>query len=94
MFQSTLVSGAKTIHAISTVGIIVQVEAETFLSVLACTESPLVITFHRAGRFGKEHLYLTPYRGVYLYVEAKEALQLPVGNIEEIITSQMWIPRF
>jgi hypothetical protein len=54
----------------------------------------LVITFHEAGRFSKKPLYLSPYKGVCLYVEAKEALQLPVGNIEEIITSQMWIPRF
>ncbi len=93
MFRANAPAVAISLPAITSTGAIVQVEAKVFLDILARADHPLVVEYHKTGLLGSEHKYLTPYKGLYFYTEAKDPLVLP-KEIESIVAGQIWIPTF
>ncbi len=95
MQRSSAIAAANAFHALTSTGAIVQVESSIFIDILSriIEEHPLVITHRRNWAFGSDYRYLTCYKGLYFYVEAKESLLLPEG-VELIMADQMWIPKF
>ncbi|MHC4985388.1 MAG: hypothetical protein ACYTFO_04445 [Planctomycetota bacterium] len=77
-------------NAIKASGAIVHVEPDDFLTFLAKTERPLVVTAE-GGIFTKYYLYLTSYKGMFFYAKAKIPLSLP-ADTERINAKKIWIP--
>lgn len=93
MYRSTIATAVKSLQAIKSTGVIVQVSPSTMLEIVAKSDKPLIITSQNKSRlFGTDYLYLSPYRGIYLFVESKEPLEFS-EDIELIVASEMWIPR-
>ena len=71
MVRSPAIMAAKAYHALTAIGAIVQVDANVFMEILARVEHPLVVTHQRKWAFGSDYQYLTPYKGLYFYVELR-----------------------
>lgn len=83
-------AAAAIARAIKASGAIVQLEANDFIKILSRTEKPLVVTA-RGGFLNRRYRYLTNYKGLFFYCEAKEPVMLPV-NMELVTSKKIWIP--
>jgi len=81
---------AAVARAIKASGAIVQVEPDTFQTILNKAEKPLVI-FAPGGTFKKNFQYLMSYRELIFFTKAASPLMLS-GNVELIEAKQIWIP--
>ncbi len=77
-------------NAIKATGGIVKVDAETFGSILARSEKPVVVTAP-GGFLGRGYKYIMCYGGLYFYCTSKEEIQIP-GAAEIIRAKTIWIP--
>jgi len=77
-------------RAIKASGAIVQVEPAAFESILARTDSPLVVTAP-GGFLGSKHKYLTAYRGLLFYTITATPLRLD-SRCELIAAGKIWTP--
>ena len=68
MLRSPVTTAAKALHALSSTGAIVQVDASVFVDILTRTdEHPIVIMHSRKRAFGSDYQYLLHYKGLYFY---------------------------
>jgi hypothetical protein len=81
---------AAQVEAIKATGIIIEVEPDTFLSLLARITEPLVIRAD-SGMFVRRKRYLTSYKGLAFYTQSGEKLPLPM-NCEIVEARKIWIP--
>jgi hypothetical protein len=77
-------------RAIKASGAIVQIETESFLSILSRVDKPLVV-MAKGGIIKTNYQYLTAYKGLIFFTKSDTELMLP-GNIELIYSSKIWIP--
>lgn len=68
------------VNAIRSVGLMVQVEPETFLEVLGRTKDPLVL--HSVSGILGKHRYAVAHRGYVVWTKAKEPLAVAADIIE------------
>ncbi len=83
-------AAAAIAQAIKASGVIVQVEPEELLKILARTQSPLVVTAP-GGLLGRSHQYLTSYKGLAFFAKSAEPLHLP-SDAERVAARKIWIP--
>ena len=83
-------AAAAIAQAIKACGVIVRVEPQEFLAILARAEAPLVVTA-RGGLFSKNYQYLTSYKGLAFFAKSSDPLELP-ASVEVIRSSKIWIP--
>lgn len=82
---------AAVAQATKAMGPIVRVEPQEFVRLIGRLEQPTIVT-GMGGFWKKKNQYLTSYKGIFLYTESVEPLQL--GYRVEIIAAQnIWIPR-
>ena len=77
-------------NAIKASGVLVKVESSDFLTILAKSDTHLVITA-TGGIFRKNFQYLTSYKGFAFYTVSATQLMLP-GKTEIIHAKQIWMP--
>jgi hypothetical protein len=79
-------------NAIKASGAIVEVEPETFTTILSKERGnrPLVI-MSKAGVFKANYRYLTAHRGFIFTTKCSEPLMLP-GNVDLISAGKIWTP--
>ncbi|MEX2111595.1 MAG: hypothetical protein WD845_00330 [Pirellulales bacterium] len=87
-------AAAVIIQAVKASGVIVQVEPEAFLEIVARQDSPLVVCapgtfFHRLR--GIHCQYVTGYKGLAFYTRSAEHLSLP-ETTEVVLANTIWIP--
>ncbi|MCE5272185.1 hypothetical protein LLH00_12985 [bacterium] len=83
-------AAAAAARAIKASGAIVQVEPAAFESILARTDSPLVVTAP-GGFLGRKHKYLTAYRGLLFYTISVNPLRLD-SRCELMTAGKIWTP--
>ena len=83
-------AAAAIAQAIKASGVIVRVEPNDFLALLAKNQAPLVV-ISRSGFFSSKFSYLTSYKGLAFFTRSSEALQLP-GTTELIEAQRIWVP--
>lgn len=93
MFSRTMETAVSTIKALRASGVIVQVEPDIFLAILAKIEVPVIVKAQNKAFFSETYQYLTNYRGFTIFTEAKQPLQLPHA-VELIEVERIWIPNF
>jgi hypothetical protein len=86
---------AAMVQAVKAMGVIVRVDAENFLAIVARQESPLVVcapgnALQRWFNVNSCH-YLTSYKGLAFHVTSPEHLPLPEGT-EVILAKKIWVP--
>ena len=82
---------AAVAQATKAMGPIVRVEPQEFLRLMARLEQATIVT-GVGGFWKKKNQYLTNYKGIFLFTESVEPLQL--GHKVEIIAAKnIWIPR-
>jgi hypothetical protein len=77
-------------QAVKASGVIVHVEPEDFMKILARTKDPLVVAA-KGGTFKKNFQYLTGYKGLAFFTKTTTPLMLP-GGAEVVSAKQIWIP--
>ena len=77
-------------EAIKASGAIVRVEPDAFTTILAKSDSPLVVAAE-GGWLSRKYQYLTGYRGLVFFCQAPQPLSLP-GKVELIAARKIWIP--
>lgn len=83
-------AAAQVAMAVKASGTIVSVEPDAFVAILKKQDGPLVV--HATARLGrKRHRYLTSYKGLAFFAEAREPLALPRG-VELVVADKIWIP--
>ena len=87
-------AAAALAQAIKASGVIVRVEPEDFLQILARQPAPLVVCargnwFQR--RINIHCQYLTSYKGLAFYTRSADHLPVP-EDAEVILAKQIWIP--
>jgi hypothetical protein len=89
--EAAAAHAAAIAKATRAMGPIVRVEPEEFARLVARLDQCAVVT-GRGGFFVKKFQYLTNYKGLFLFTDSREPLQL--GHKAEIIeASNIWIPR-
>lgn len=83
-------AAAAAVQAIKASGVIVRVEPDAFQRILEHSEEPLVVTAG-AGLFGRDHAYLTSYKGLAFYTKSDDEIPLP-GSVELVRAKSIWIP--
>lgn len=71
-------------------GVIVRVEPDDFLAILDWNDAPLAV-HAPSGFFGRQHNYLTSYRGLAFFTRSKSELALPV-HCQVVEAPKIWIP--
>lgn len=71
-------------------GVIVRLEPEDFLTVVAQNAEPLVV-HAPGGWFSCNHQYLTSYRGLAFFTKQGQELSLP-PHCQVIEARKIWIP--
>ncbi|MCD5414774.1 MAG: hypothetical protein LR001_07225 [Clostridiales bacterium] len=66
-------------NAIKSSGAIIVLEVRDFMSILAKTKDPLVVTAE-GGLFKKKNRYITSYKGLFFYTQAEDVIKLPLGT--------------
>lgn len=92
MVQNTVKKAAEEFRAIASTGSIVKITPEVMLGLISRMNEPLIIECHKKRFYGGEYSYLTSYKGLCFYTEAKSQLAIPT-SAEIIMASEMWIPR-
>ena len=77
-------------NAIKATGVIVEVAAEDFLSIIKQTEKALVV-HAPSGVFRTSHKYLTSYKGLAFYTKVNDPLVF-LGSVELIESKRITIP--
>ncbi len=77
-------------NAIRASGVVVRMEPEEFLKLLAKSEKPLVI-WATGGIFSTNYQYLTSYKGFAFFTRSPGPFQLS-ANIETIRVNKIWTP--
>ncbi len=81
---------AQIINAVRSIGVVVKVEPQEFLKVLAKQTAPLIV-HAPGGMFRKKHDYTVSYKGLAFYTRSNDELRLPADA--EIVSAQsMYIP--
>ncbi|MFZ1685243.1 MAG: hypothetical protein WAU88_14095 [Candidatus Zixiibacteriota bacterium] len=89
--EAAAAHAAAIAKATRAMGPIVRVEPTEFVRLVSRLDQYAVVT-GKGGFFVKKFQYLTNYKGLFLYTDSKEPLQL--GHKAEIIESNnIWIPR-
>lgn len=83
-------AAAAAFRAIKASGAIVQMEPSAFESILARTDSPLVVTAP-GGFLGRKYKYLTAYRGLLFFTISANPLRLD-SRCELIAAGKIWTP--
>jgi hypothetical protein len=83
-------AAAAAANAIKASGVLVRVEPEEFVKILARAKDPLVVVAE-GGFFSPKYQYLTSYKGLAFYCKAGEPLPLPAG-VELVRANSMWSP--
>ena len=71
-------------------GVIVRIEPDDFLRIVAQNAEPLVI-HSTGGFFTKQNLYLTSYRGFAFFTKCVENMPLP-RHCQVVEALKIWIP--
>jgi hypothetical protein len=83
-------AAAAIAHAVKASGVLVRVEPDEFLRLLARIELPLIVTagpsFLDSGT-----KYLTSYKGLAFFTKSREPLHLP-GAAELVQAKTIWVP--
>jgi len=83
-------AGAAIAQAIKASGVIVRVNTQNFMRVLAKSEYPLIVST-TGGFLKKNFQYLSSYKGLAFYTKSADPLNLPAKS--ELITAEkIWIP--
>jgi hypothetical protein len=83
-------AAAAIAQAIRASGVIVQVSADDFLSIVHHQQKALVV--HAvAGFFTTSYRYLTSYKGLAFFTASPQELILP-SDVEFVIAKKIWIP--
>ena len=88
--EGAAVAAQVTAQAIKASGVVVRVEPDEFLKVLARGADPLVVTAP-GGFLSSGHEYLFSYKGLAFFTNSSEPLALPDGA-EVIAAQRIWIP--
>ena len=83
-------AAAAIAQAIKASGVIVRVEPEDFLSILARQREPLVV-HATGGIFSTNYQYLSSYKGLGFFTKSSTPLEIPSG-CEVILAQNIWIP--
>ena len=83
-------AAAAVIRAVKASGVVVRVEPEHFLRLLARAEAPLVV-HAPGGLFSAPHHYLMSYKGLAFATRASQPLPLP-ATAELVEARRIWIP--
>jgi len=84
-------AAAAIANAIKASGVVVQVDAVAFQTILRKVESPLVI-YAEGGFLSKHYHYLVSYKGFAFVTKSSEPILLPPG-VETILATKIWIPQ-
>jgi len=71
-------------------GVIVRVDPDDFLAIIQWNDEPLAV-HATGGFFGKQHQYLTSYRGLAFFAKSKTELALP-EHCQIVEAQKIWIP--
>ncbi|MBW6516546.1 MAG: hypothetical protein K0B81_08040 [Candidatus Cloacimonetes bacterium] len=71
-------------------GAIISIKPESFLSLLAKTEKPLVV-YSKPAFLSKNYKYITAYKGLIFFTINYEPLHLS-SKAEVIVAKKIWIP--
>ncbi len=88
--EGATVAAEVTVQAIKASGVVVRVEPQEFLKILARSADPLVVTAP-GGFLSSGHEYLFSYKGLAFFTNSPEPLVLP-GGAEVIAAQRIWIP--
>ena len=77
-------------NAIKASGVVLRVDPENFLRIVAKTEKPLVVCA-TGGFVSTNYQYLTSYKGFAFFTKTKTALSLS-PKVETVIAEKIWIP--
>jgi hypothetical protein len=83
-------AAAAAIAAIKASGVIVIVEPDEFVGILKRQPGALVV-HATSGFFSTGYRYLTSYKGLAFYTEARAPLDLPSGT-ELVQAKKIWVP--
>ena len=89
--EAAAAHAAAIAKATRSMGPIVRVEPAEFLKLIARVEQAAVVT-GRGGFWVKKFQYLTSYKGLFIYTDSAEQLQLGY-KVEIIEGKNIWIPR-
>jgi hypothetical protein len=81
---------AAVAQAIKASGVLVRLEPEEFMKVLAKQEAPLVVCAS-GGLLSTSYQYLVGYKGLAFYTKSHEALPLP-SRAEAVLAKSISIP--
>ena len=83
-------AAAAIIQATKASGVIVRLEPQEFLNLLAKQDAPLIV---RAvgGLLSTNYQYLVSYKGLAFYTKSPEELPLP-PRAETVMARSIWIP--
>lgn len=90
MSSGAAAAAAALAQATRASGVIVSVEPEDFLNILAQQEAALVV-HATGGFFTPNYQYLTSYKGLAFFTKSRTPLELPWGT-ELVQAKKIWIP--
>ncbi len=77
-------------QAIKASGVIVRVEPNEFVNLLAKEDAPLVVCA-RGGLLSTSYQYLFSYKGLAFFTKSSEPLPLP-ARAEAVLARSIWVP--
>ena len=83
-------AAAAIVNAVKASGVVVAVNHEEFLKILARSTDPLIVT-SKGGIFKTHYEYLLSYKGLAFYTESAELLTLP-ADAEIVQADKIWVP--
>jgi hypothetical protein len=83
----------ETVKAAQTLGAIVKVKPDNFLTIISRTNKALVVHSITGVLFRKYYQYLTSYKGLVFYTGCYSELQLP-EDVELVEAESIWIPSY
>ena len=90
MGAETAAIQAAIANAIKASGVVLRVDPENFLRIVAKAEKPLVICA-TGGFISMSYRYLTSYKGFAFFTKTKTPLDLS-PKIETVLAQKIWIP--
>ena len=83
-------AAAAMIQAVKASGVIVNVDPESFMTIVRRQEKPLVV-HAKGGLFKPNDQYLTSYKGLAFFTKSPTELEMPFG-VEFIAAKSIWVP--
>jgi hypothetical protein len=87
---SAAAAAAAIAQATKASGVIVRVDAASFMRIVNENEEPLVV-HAQGGFFSTKYMYLTSYRGLAFFTKTDIPLSLP-GHCQIVEAQKIWIP--